>query len=389
MSRGSAVTAFTLVLLAAGCGGTGKHAGGRPLAVTVAWTDAVRGAPGSVTADAGGLVATIGGDTVVALDRDGKVQWSVPLDGASTGRPVIAGDRVIVPVSRAGGSGGCVGLDRDTGETHWTYEAVGTRGVAAGQADEAIAVCVMRNGITAGIAINSGFVLWQYAFGPGPNPVSGTVADRADVAIGVPKDLFAFTAKVGRQWVVTLREITTGGGLGNYELGTADPPSAPVNLGHGLIAVAQSDPARLLVHDANAPSTTKIAIPGAGGFDPAVAPVVAGGMVVVAARSGEVTAIDIATRRARWAVRTPSSIRDPRPEIVGDAVLVTGASGQVVAYGLANGAPVELPAVSGSVVAAAGDGDPSGGDVMGSAPGGGWIERWTTGSRRGEPAASG
>ena len=287
---------------------------------------------------------------------------------------------MIVPVSRDDGSGGCVGLDRDTGETRWTYEAPGTAGVAVGQADDTIAVCVMRNGVTAGIAINSGFVVWQYAFGGGLHPTSGAVADRTPVAIGAPKDLFAFTARVGRRWVVTLREITTGGGLGDFQLGSQDPPSAPASLGHGVIAIAQPDPSRLLVFDANTSRSTRIAIPGTGGFDPAVAPVVAGGVVVVAARSGDVTAIDVATKRPRWSMHLPDAMRDVRLDLVGDSVLLTAATGRVAAYRLVDGQRVGLPPIPGRVVATAAAAGEAGAVVTGLKPGGGWIERWVTSS---------
>src|SRR6185503_19650303 len=128
-----------------------------------AWSVALSDPPVAVAvaADADGEIVTVDHVGVVALDDRGRERWASMLDGASIGSPVVFGDRVIVPTSRADGSGGCAGLDRATGETIWTYEAIGTRGVAVAEL-RGLAICLMRDGRTAGILPGPGLLRWQY-----------------------------------------------------------------------------------------------------------------------------------------------------------------------------------------------------------------------------------
>ena len=126
-------------------------------------------------------------------------------------------------------------------------------------------------------------------------------------------------------------------------------------------------------------------MPATQGFDPASVPLVVERVVIVAARAGEVTAIDLDRRRRRWIVRTADPILAAHPVLVGTAVMLATRKGRVVAFRLANGAPVRLPPAPGRAIATAADSEPAGVqsagvEVVGRDAGAGRIERWQLGS---------
>jgi outer membrane protein assembly factor BamB len=343
--------------------------------VTAAWSVALDFAPTAVAADAEGVVVTVDHRGVVALDDRGRERWASELDGASIGSPLVLADRVIVPTSRADGTGGCAGLDRETGETIWMYEAIGTRGVAVAELRGTV-ICVMRDGRTAGILPGPGRVQWQYTFGKGIDPSSVEVFDGTVVAVDDASGLYAFTARYGPRWGVKWNDVETGASRHLLNLGTGGPVSAPVVVGPGTFAVAASFPNELYMVDAHSLRQTRIAVPAAEGFDPASVPLVVDRLVVVAARAGEVTAVDLDRRQPRWTARTSEPMRHSHPVLVGDAAGLATAAGRAVAYRLANGTPVRLPASRGRVVAWLGHTGRAGVEVLGADAGGGRIERW-------------
>jgi outer membrane protein assembly factor BamB len=321
------------------------------------------------------VVMTVDHLGVVALDDRGRERWVSELDGASIGSPIVFGDRVIVPTSRADGSGGCAGLDRETGETIWTYEAFGTRGVAVAGL-RGIAICVMRDGRTAGILPGPGRLRWQYTFAKGIDPSSVEVFDGTVVAVDEASGLFAFTARYGPSWGMKSNDVDSGASRQLLQLGTGGPVSAPVVVGPGRFAVAASFPNELYVVDVRSLRETRIPVAAAEGFDPASRPLVVDRQVVVAARAGEVTAIDLDRRRRTWTARMPDPMRRSHPALIGNAVMLATEAGRAVAFRLVDGAPVRLPPdPRGAIAALAGSGR-TGLYVAGRDGNGGRIERW-------------
>jgi len=56
-------------------------------------------------------------------------------------------------------------------------------------------------------------------------------------------------------------------------------------------------------------------IPAADGFDPASPPLRVGGVVIVAARAGEITAVDLGSGRPRWTAHAVGPLRGARPAV--------------------------------------------------------------------------
>ena len=159
--------------------------------VQAVWSTPADGAPVAIAADTRGEVVIIDRERVGALDPRGRVLWATDLDGVVGAVPVLMGDRVIVPFTRANGSGGCAGLDRETGKLRWKYEAITTGGVAVAQAGT-LAICLMQNGQTAGIAIAWGSPLWELTYAGDVD--ASTIEVPAGTAIAVDRStgMFAF-----------------------------------------------------------------------------------------------------------------------------------------------------------------------------------------------------
>ncbi len=125
-------------------------------ALQVDWSTALDGEPGAIASDQSGTIATVGGRKVVALDDAGHERWSSSVDGASLGAPLLAADVVVVPTG-SDDFGGCTALDRETGVRRWSYVEPSVRGVAAGRSGIFV-VCLMTNGDTIGLGLESGAV---------------------------------------------------------------------------------------------------------------------------------------------------------------------------------------------------------------------------------------
>ena len=156
-----------------------------------------------------------------------------------------------------------------------------------------------------------------------------------------------------------------------------DPLITPARkLGPALIAVAVSRGAEVCTFDLRR-ERRRACVPVAApeGFDPASIPLVAGGLLVLAACDGTVSAIDVATMKVRWSKRDPNPILAVRPESVGGVVMFSDWSRRAWARRLADGSEVGIPAGDGWAVATVAD--PGGGfDVAKRDMDGGWIEHW-------------
>ena len=343
-------------------------------AVEVVWRTDTSGRPVAVAADSLGVVVAMDRAGVAALDTRGGVVWTIDLDGVSRGVPVIMGDRVVLPISRADGSGGCVGLDRQTGETRWRYEAT-TGGVAVARAG-ALVLCVLHNGQTAGIAPRFGSPRWEFTFRGDVD--SSTVEVSAGTAIAVDESTgaFAFAARSGWNWQLTVRNIETGLTRFFLDLGPGAAPSAPTLVGAGFFGIAASDRGEIDFVSIDRQKFVKLAVAADGGFDPTGAPLRVEGLVIVAALSGAVTAIDLRTLRPRWTAQTHDPIRSAHPVVLGTAVMFRTATGRLVALRLADGAPVTVPADPGRAITTLVDSGPAGVHAVGQDGHVGWIERW-------------
>jgi outer membrane protein assembly factor BamB len=342
--------------------------------VQAVWSVAADGDPIAIAGDEQGEVVIIDHDRVGALDRYGHVLWVTELDGVAGAVPAITSDRVIVPFTRDNGSGGCAGLDRETGELRWTYEAIVTGGVAVAAAGT-LAICVMGNGQTAGIGIAWGGAVWEFTYAGDID--SSTIEVPAGTAIEVDNGvgIFAFVARLGSRWQLSIRSTETGRTRYFHDLGSGGTPSAPALIGDGYFVVASAATGLELV-SVKTHEFESFPIPAAEGFDPAGPPLWVDGDIIVTGKAGEVTAFDLGSHRARWTAHAPGPLRGVHPVVVANVVMVQMWSGELLAFRLADGARVPLPYDPGRAIAMLG----YGGHVVAFAVGldgdAGWIERW-------------
>lgn len=342
--------------------------------VNVAWSTVADGEPVAIAADVRGEVVIIDHERVGALGPSGGVLWATDLDGVVGAVPVLLGDRVIVPFTRASGSGGCAGLDRETGEIRWKYEAIDTGGVAVAQAGT-LAICLMRNGQTAGIAITWGSPRWEFTFRGDVDSSTIEVPTGTTIAVDEANGVYAFVARLGAQWQLTTRSIETGHTRFSLDLGSAGAPSAPALVGVGFIGVA-SHAGGIEFVNVKTREFVRFPIPAADGFDPASPPLRVDGVVIVAARAGEITAVDLGSGRPRWTAHAVGPLRGAHPVVLGNAVLVQTWSGELAAFRLDDGTSVRLPPGAGRAIAMLFSGGPGAAIAVGQDGAVGWIERW-------------
>jgi outer membrane protein assembly factor BamB len=153
-------------------------------------------------------------------------------------------------------------------------------------------------------------------------------------------------------------------------------------IGEGYVGVGASARAEVDFVGVDIQKFVKVRVAATAGFDPTGAPLRVDHLVIVVARSGEVTAIDLATLRPRWTARVPDLIHGADPAVLGKAVvlgktvIVTTATGGLVAFRLADGAPVRLPRDPGRAITTLVDSGPAGVYAVGQDGQVGWIERW-------------
>jgi outer membrane protein assembly factor BamB len=313
-------------------------------------------------------------ERVGALDPYGHVLWVTELDGVAGAIPALTSDRVIVPFTRDNGSGGCAGLDRETGELRWTYEAIATGGVAVAAAGT-LAICVMGNGQTAGVGIAFGGAVWEFTYAADVDSSTIEVPAGTTLPVDPAVGIFAFVARLGSRWQLSMRSTETGRTRFFHDLGSGGTPSAPALIGNGYFVVASAAAGLELVSVTTHEFAT-FPIPAAGGFDPAGPPLRVDRDIIVTGKDGEVTVFDLDARRARWTAHAPGPLRGVHPVVVRNVVMVQMWSGELRAFRLADGAPVPLPYDPGRAIAMLG----SGGHVVAFAVGldgdVGWIERW-------------
>jgi outer membrane protein assembly factor BamB len=342
--------------------------------VQAVWSVAADGDPIAVAGDEQGEVVIIDHERVGALDSYGHVLWVTDLDGVAGAVPALTSDRVIVPFMRENGSGGCAGLDRETGELRWTYEAIVSGGVAVAAAGS-LAVCVMGNGQTAGIGIAWGGAVWEFTYSGDVDSSTIEVPAGTVIAADPADEIFAFVARIGSRWELTMRSTDTGRTRFFHDLGSGGTPSAAALIGNGYFVVA-SAAAGLELVSVKTHEFASFPIPVAGGFDPAGPPLRVGANIVVTGKDGEVTVFDLGALRARWTAHAPGPLRGVHPVVMRNVVMVQMWSGKLLAFRLADGARIPLPYDPGRAIGMLGYGGPVVAFAVGLDGDAGWIERW-------------
>jgi outer membrane protein assembly factor BamB len=349
----------------------------------VAESTRVSGQPGGVAIDAAGSVVELDEKTVVAYDTEGLERWSLPVPGAALGWPWIGHGLVVIPTlsaadlgesSGAGDSGGCVAIDRVTGERRWSYAEQGRGGVAVGGMG-ALVFCAFGDGVIAALDVDSGSVVWRAVLAPKfASRIS--VSERTAIAVDRMTGTVMVTARVVNNWWLALFDVSTGADRGVLDMDHGGSSSAPASISPGRVAIGMADPGEVCVLDIPSRRVEKcVDVPAPDGFDPASIPAVANGVLVIAAADGSVTALDIATWRVRWTSKIQRSIFDSRVAIAGDAVLGADWTRAPWALRVTDGSEIALAGVEGFVTATAAD--PAGGfrvAVRGDLRG--RIERW-------------
>ena len=390
---------LALAMISAGCSHGGSGVARRPSAshgrrvdgpvqrLVVARSTWLHGEPGGVAVDEAGVVAEIDERVVVALDTHGFQQWSEPVAGAAMGWPLLVGGLVVVPTTNAiesgagdtgpDNSGGCVALDRATGARRWSYEEGTGSGVAVASGGGSV-FCLLDRGVMAALDPGTGDVRWRaLPFASEPRGVV-SVSERTAIAVDITTGTVSFTGRLGQTWVLVVRDLATGADRGVFGLGKTSPSSAPASVGPGLIAFG-AESARVCTFDIAAKRVVGcVEVPAANGFDPAAIPVVAGGLLVIAARGGEVTAVDLGRRRVRWSTTMPEAILDSRPSISSGVVLFADWTRAPWALRLADGSEIGLRSAEGFVIATSPD---QGGGFALAIRGepNGRVERWVPG----------
>lgn len=394
MSRRALLALVVVVLSAGACGSKQDHALPRherrqssprlatvardivDRGVSVAWSTAADGAPVAVAADRRGEVVIIDHERVGSLDPKGRVLWVMNSDEVVNSVPALMGDRVIVPFTRTNGAGGCLGLDRETGEIRWRYEAIITGGVAVAAAG-ALVICVMQNGQTAGISPAWGAPKWEFTFQGDIDPSSIEVPAATEIAVDEVSGMFGFVVRLGDEWQLSTRSVETGHtrfDLG-INLGSSGSPTAPALVGVGFFGVTSADGDFFLVSLRKA-DDARFRIPAGGGFDPATAPLRVGNLVIVAGRAGDVTAIDLDSVRPIWTVHGIGEVRGAHLIVLGKTLMLQTWSGQLVALRLTDGASVRLPWRPAQAIGMLFSGGPGAAIAVGQDGAAGWIERW-------------
>jgi outer membrane protein assembly factor BamB len=348
------------------------------------YTDSLSGEPGGMATDKSGAVVEVDDRTVIAFNTTGEQQWSSPVPGAALGWPLLSDQLVVVPTLSAHGlgetdghsgaddSGGCVALDRATGARRWSYEEAGKSGVSVASAGSRV-FCLFMNGVIAAVDRDTGKLLWRVLVDPRVPAEPVAVAERSALSIDAASGTMALTVRWAGHWMLIVRNLSTGAGFGGFDLGVKSPPSSPVYVAPGQVAVGAND--RVCRYDLPHSRSVCGVVKVPDGFDPASVPVVADGSFVVVGRAGGVVAIDIKTWKKTWAREWPDAVLDARPVISDGVVLFADWTRAPWALRMSDGSQVKTPEPDGFVLSTAAD--PAGGFAVAiRADIDGRVERW-------------
>jgi outer membrane protein assembly factor BamB len=185
---------------------------------------------GLPASDQRGVVVTAGGSEVVAISRDGNLEWTTPVEGALANAPRIDGDRVFVAGKRV-----VFALNRDTGQVVWSAATTGDKDDNRANRPVVAADTVVfttANGVTVGLDRATGSERWRLVL-----PTASTAEPAAgQSAAGSP---VVVVVGIAQWWGL---DPTTGATLWSGDLGvygTSSPVVYPDGL--DLVAAVASD----------------------------------------------------------------------------------------------------------------------------------------------------
>jgi outer membrane protein assembly factor BamB len=367
------------------------HLAARTQRLVVAQSTRLSGEPGGIAVDADGSVVELDERMVVAYDTDGLERWSSPVPGAVLNWPWIGHGLVVIPTmsaadlgknSSADDSGGCVAIDRATGERRWSYEEQSQSGVAVANVGARV-YCLFSHGVVAALDVETGAVAWRAVWAlelQGSERSDIAVSERTALVADVSTGTLTFTAYVRGHWFAVTSELAHGE-FRQFDLDKFGPVSAPVSVRPGFIAFGVAHPGQTCEFNLRGGHARCVKVPAPSGFDTASIPAVANGTLVIAAADGSVTAIDTAKWRVKWTKTFDKSIMDSKVAIVGDVVLGTDWLRTPWALRLRDGSEITTPNVDGFVTATAVD--PGGGFAVAIRGGpDGRIQRWSSPDER-------
>ena len=94
-------------------------------------------------------------------------------------------------------------------------------------------------------ASSSGTVRWRVVLAPSAPRRAVSVSERTALAVDAETGTVAVTVRVGRRWMLAVRDLWSGADRGLVDLGTGGPASAPVPVAPGLLAVGAFEPGEL------------------------------------------------------------------------------------------------------------------------------------------------
>jgi outer membrane protein assembly factor BamB len=185
---------------------------------------------GLPASDQRGVLVTAGESEVVAISRDGKLEWTTAVEGALANAPRIDRDRVFVAGKRV-----VVALHRDTGQVAWSAPTTADKDDNRANRPVVAADTVVfttANGLTVGVDRVTGAERWRMVL-----PTASTAEPAvAQTAAGAP---VVVVVGIAQWWGLdpTTGAILWSGDLGVY--GTSSPVVYPDGL--DLVAAVASD----------------------------------------------------------------------------------------------------------------------------------------------------
>jgi outer membrane protein assembly factor BamB len=286
---------------------------------------------GGVAFDSGRLYVTTGFARIYALNADtGETLWEAHAPAPIRAAPAVADGRLFAVTL----DNQLLALSTEDGREIWTHagltEATGIVGGASPAISGSIVVAPYSSGEIFAMRVENGRVLWSESLSPVERfSAISTLSDIAGRPV-IDRDLVFATSHAGRSVAIELRR-----GAPAWELnagGTADPWIAGdtiflVTADQNLVAVSRSD-ARVrwiqqLVRYRNEEEKTGL-ISWAG-------PVLAGGQLYVVGSNGEMLAIAPADGSVATRYDLPAGSRIA-PVAAGGLLLVVTQAGQLVAY---------------------------------------------------------
>jgi outer membrane protein assembly factor BamB len=345
--------AFVLATtLAAACAGATPSEPGAPVSARTRagaaasrandarWSTPTEHEPGPLAADDGGTIVHAL-ETVVALDRDGALRWERHLPDLGTEHPALDDDLVVVSTvtgTDENARGGFVALDRTTGAIRWRVDAAGAPGPVA-IVDDAVFTATTNGNVSR--LTRDGDLVWTWH----DAEVELGISSRGVLAYDADTQRLAFTARLPGGWAVVFLDARAGGVVALLPLDGPGPPSATVAAGNGRFVVGNGGTGHVLLFDAEENVVTW-AVPTGAPFDPASVPVVADDVAYAVNAAGAVVALDLEAGRARWRAELHAVVRDVRPVLTADAVVLAPWTGPVTVLARADGR--RLPSSAGA-----------------------------------------